>query len=220
MTDPSARIVTHMNKDHHLAVLDYVVVYGNENLKDIDTSSVRITNVTEEHLVLAYRNKSGQDQTLSLDWNMTEDGEGLHVETILDIKAKLIAMAKYAAKKQGFSHKQITTVLYPTTPGPILTYVFAALCVATYFKKDFLRAAIRLISKHHSPGTESFLKFFDNWIFTIAIATYTAHVLEVVFLTWPKTVKYRMPLPTKIAWLVFTLFEGILHAPRLRTLTA
>ena len=69
MTDPSARIVTHMNKDHHLAVLDYVVVYGNENLKDIDTSSVRITNVTEEHLVLAYKNKTGQDQTLSLDWN-------------------------------------------------------------------------------------------------------------------------------------------------------
>ncbi|KAM9887780.1 hypothetical protein OXX69_013236 [Metschnikowia pulcherrima] len=58
MTDPSARIITHMNKDHHLAVLDYVVVYGNENLKDIDTSSVRITNVTEEHLVLAYKKQN------------------------------------------------------------------------------------------------------------------------------------------------------------------
>lgn len=219
MTDPAKRIIGHMNKDHQLALVDYVVVYGNQNLNNIRAKSVHITEVTDYHIILEYEAKNGTEKSLALEWNMVEDGEGLYVKSMLDIKAKLIAMAKYSAEKQGFSHKQVTKILPPASAGSIATYVFAALTVATLVKKDFLRVAIGFFWTLKSPGLESFLAFFEKRIFAIAVATYVAHILEMILITWPKTIKYRMPLATQLAWLGFTFMEGYFHMARLRTLT-
>ncbi|OBA23216.1 hypothetical protein METBIDRAFT_36458 [Metschnikowia bicuspidata var. bicuspidata NRRL YB-4993] len=219
MTDPAYRIKNHMNKDHHLALVDYVVVYGKERLSNIDVHSVHIAHVTVDELALKYKAKNGMEQDLKLEWNSVDDGEGLRVESMLDIKAKLIAMAKHAAQKQGFSHKQITKILPPKTVTPFVAYAFAALSVATYIKRDFLRSVLGLVFSQNSPGVESFLVFAEKRVLPIAGAMYAIHLLEMLFLVRPKTVKYRMPWPTKLAWMTFSFFEGYLCVPRLNSLT-
>ncbi|GEQ67985.1 hypothetical protein JCM33374_g1651 [Metschnikowia sp. JCM 33374] len=219
MADPAKRITSHMNKDHQLALVDYVVVYGNEQLSDINAQSVLITDVTVEQLVLGYTAKTGKEKKVALSWNSVDDGEGLQVKSMSDIKAKLIAMAKYAASKQGYSHKQVTQVLPPSSAGSLIAYVFAALTLATLVKKDFLRTVMGLCGLLGTPKADAFLEFFEKRIFAIAVATYAIHIVEVVFLTWPKTVKYRMPWTTSLAWIGFTFMEGIFMSSRLRSVT-
>ena len=63
------RIIKHMNKDHQLAVIDYVVVYGNIKASDIIKPSVHMVDVNETKLVIVYdTTKSKSPQTLSIDW--------------------------------------------------------------------------------------------------------------------------------------------------------
>lgn len=219
MSDPAHRIKSHMNKDHQLALVDYVVVYGHEKLEDIYPPSVQILHVTEEELILTYSLKHGERKSVKLEWDLLEDGEGLYVKSMLDIKAKLVAMAKYAAKQQGLSHVQVTKILPPSSALSFVAYAFAALTLATYFKRDFLRSVLGSFFSQTPPALEGFLGFIDRRLFSIARGTYIIHLLEVLLVMRPKTVKYRMPLPTKLAWITFSFFEGYFCIPRLKTLT-
>ena len=47
MSSPSERIIGHMNKDHQLALSDYVVVYGDVNPANLIEESVQLVSVDE-----------------------------------------------------------------------------------------------------------------------------------------------------------------------------
>lgn len=224
MSNPKDRIISHMNKDHQLALLDYVVVYGQESASDINAESVIITDVSEDYLALSYHKDNGKANDLKLSWNDFPEDENVKVGKMADIKSKLVAMAKYAAGKQGYSHRKVDQVLFPSKPDLYFMYIFASAVALTLYDKTFVRRAIQrdgflsgLLAK--APlFLASGYSLFENHIKTIAATTYGIHVIEVATVTWPKVSKYRMSLSKKLAWAFMNFIEGFVVFFRLNKL--
>ncbi|KAF5208905.1 hypothetical protein EJF18_70192 [Clavispora lusitaniae] len=225
MSDPKQRIISHMNKDHQLALVDYVVIYGNVPLASFVPSSVQISDVNESQLDISYQKIDGEKKTLPIVWNHAVEREGVAVHSLSDVKGKLVAMAKYAADKQGYSHVQIKTVAYPRRPLEIGLYVFGAAILATLYDKHLLRrlaANDRLFS-----AVASYLPFlgkvhtvFENHVKTIAVAMYGIHIVEIFTWTLPLARKYRIPFPQRLGWAAMNFVEGFMVPRRLKSLVA
>lgn len=220
MSDPKNRIISHMNKDHQLALVDYVVVYGNESVSGLDAESVIITDVSEDYLALSYNKDDGQSNNLKLSWSDVPEHENVTVSKMGDIKDKLVAMAKYAAGKQGYSHKKVDTVLWPTS-SLYPMYIFAAAAVITLFDKTYIRRAIARdeflssLVAHAPQFLATGYSFFENNIKSIFGAIYGIHVVEIATVTWPKASKFRIPFGKKLVWAFMNFIEGFLVFSRL-----
>lgn len=213
MSDPKNRIISHMNKDHQIALVDYVVIYGNVKLSSFIADSAKITDVNEEQLVLSYKDKSGAEKALTIVWNNAIETEGVRVASMKDIKAKLIAMAKYAAHKQGFSHVQIKKAILPVRPTGYLMYVYAVVTIITLYDNQLLRTWLADTSFFSGVGTHlpflgRVVKYFEEHIVNISLTVYAIHTVEAIAVTLPRTRKYRVPYPQNILWLIMNFFEG------------
>ncbi|KAK6456459.1 uncharacterized protein RJT20DRAFT_135212 [Scheffersomyces xylosifermentans] len=221
----SERIIGHMNKDHQLALIDYLVVYGNVELSTIVQPSVAISKVDEKTLVIDY--KSTQDSkthSFSIDWADASEHENVKVTQLSDLKDKLVAMAKYAADKQGFSHKQIKKVLYPSAISSPMYLAFIVLFLNAYdpyilrnlFGKD---AIFQKIIPYLPAFATNLYGLFESNAAKIAIVLGLVHLTEVTFFTLPQTRKYRVPFPQRIQWILMHLFEGFFVILRFKSLT-
>ena len=87
MSSPSERIIGHMNKDHQLALSDYVVVYGDVNPANLIEESVQLVSVDEKQIVIDYDIiKPPITKTLSLYWHDAKEDENIQVKAYGDIK--------------------------------------------------------------------------------------------------------------------------------------
>lgn len=223
LQEANQRIIKHMNKDHQLALVDYVVVYGNIKASEIVKPSVHLVEVNETKLVIVYDStKLKSPQTLSIDWESATEPENKQVTSLKDIKGKLVSMAKYAAAKQGFSHQQITKVLYPRQA--IFWYlVFGFLALGMYdvqsLKESFEADPIASKIIPVLPSvTFKVLRFIEKNIAYIFYSLYTIHLGEILFLILPMTIKYRLPTSKKFLWCLMTFFEGVFSYRRFKTL--
>jgi len=213
-----------MNKDHQLALLDYVVVYGGENVSHVDAESVIITDVSEEHLALSYNKENGNNQDLKLIWEEVPENEKVKVDQMGDIKAKLVAMAKYAAEKQGFSHKRVDKVSLPKKLDLYLMYLAFAVSLATLYDKTLVRRLVqndKLLRTIAAKCPELLAKgysYFENHITPIFSTIYGIHVVEILTVTWPRVNKLRMSLKNKLVWATMNFVEGFLVFSRLNKL--
>lgn len=213
-----------MNKDHQLSLLDYVVVYGGENVSQVDPESVMITDVSEEYLTLSYSKGEDKDYSLNLVWNEVPENDLVMVNHLGDIKAKLISMAKYAAGKQGYSHKRVDEVVLPTSIDLLLMYILFVVILAILYDKMLIR---RLLQKSSifSAIVAQFPEFlarsytyFESYINGIASALYFIHLIEIMTVTWPQATKLRMSLKNKLAWACMNFIEGFIIFNRLKKL--
>lgn len=224
MSDPRTRIISHMNKDHQLALLDYVVVYGGENVSHVDAESVIITDVSEEHLALSYNKENGNNKDLKLIWEEVPENEKVKVDQMGDIKAKLVAMAKYAAEKQGYSHKRVDKVSLPKKLDLYLMYLAFAVSLATLYDKTLVRRLVqndKLLLTIAAKCPELLAKgysYFENHITPIFSTIYGIHVVEILTVTWPRVNKLRMSLKNKLVWATMNFVEGFLVFSRLNKL--
>ncbi|SGZ53436.1 CIC11C00000005629 [Sungouiella intermedia] len=224
MSDPRIRIISHMNKDHQLALLDYVVVYGGENVSHVDAESVIITDVSEEHLALSYNKENGNNKDLKLIWEEVPENEKVKVDQMGDIKAKLVAMAKYAAEKQGYSHKRVDKVSLPKKLDLYLMYLAFAVSLATLYDKTLVRRLVqndKLLLTIAAKCPELLAKgysYFENHITPIFSTIYGIHVVEILTVTWPRVNKLRMSLKNKLVWATMNFVEGFLVFSRLNKL--
>lgn len=217
------RIIKHMNKDHQLAVIDYVVVYGNIKASDIIKPSVHMVDVNETKLVIVYdTTKSKSPQTLSIDWESATEPENKKVTSLKDVKGKLVSMAKYAAAKQGYSHQQISKVLYPRQA--IVWYlIFGFLSLGMYDMQSLKESfevdpiASKLITFLPTAAFKG-LRFVEKHIALIFYSLYAVHLGEILLLIIPMTIKYRLPTSKKIIWCFMTFFEGVFSYTRFKTL--
>lgn len=222
-TDAKQRIIGHMNADHHLAVLDYVVVYGKVDLSDLKPESAAISDVDDQYLTLTYELADGKSKSLELEWNLIEESQGVTVSSLRDAKDKLIAMAKYAAHKQGFSHTQITKVLPPTALSFPL-YIYGLFLIVSSIDPTLigkLTANDPLVAKAlpYIPSTIRLVyNLTEQHALKIAITMYLLHVLEIVFSTLPKLKRYRVPPAQGLLWTVMHFFEGFFVILRFNTL--
>jgi len=213
-----------MNKDHQLALLDYVVVYGGENVSHVDAESVIITDVSEEHLALSYNKENGNNKDLKLIWEEVPENEKVKVDQMGDIKAKLVAMAKYAAEKQGYSHKRVDKVSLPKKLDLYLMYLAFAVSLATLYDKTLVRRLVqndKLLLTIAAKCPELLAKgysYFENHITPIFSTIYGIHVVEILTVTWPRVNKLRMSLKNKLVWATMNFVEGFLVFSRLNKL--
>lgn len=222
--DPSTRIISHMNKDHQLAVIDYLVVYGDVKPSDLVQTSALISSVSEKSMTIDYESKNAGKKSTTFNWEDLQEDENVKVESMKDLKSKLVAMAKYAAKKQGYSHIRVT--LYPdldlntlfmfSIGGLFMLAVIDLLLMKALFAKDPITSAITA----YFPGPVwSVLNFAGDNIKLITFTTYLIHIFEVAFATVPRIIKYRVPIPQAVCWLVVNFIEGFFAIIKFNKLT-
>lgn len=209
--DPSTRIISHMNKDHQLALIDYLVVYGDAR-PNTSEFSPQITAINEKSMQISYIEQDGSRAIKTFKWDEIPDNNSTKVTSINDLKTKLVAMAKYAAGKQGYSH--VTVQKYPkfTISRLFMTVVLAVLAVGCYDK-----TALQLIMKKdpvsgliygYMPTMgRKMLGYLAENIRLFTLILYSVHVGEVTFLMAPMLRRYRVGR-ARIAWYLACLIEG------------
>ncbi|CAI5755813.1 unnamed protein product [Candida verbasci] len=221
----SERIISHMNKDHQLALIDYVVVYGDVDPKYLVEDSVQIKSVDEKQIVIEYdRIKPNQTKTLLLYWSDAKENEDIKVNGLSDIKSKLISMAKYCANEQGFEVKKLTKVIGPTLLSLPMYPIWLVLILNSInpiilrnlFKNDNLLNTILSYLPSNVPHLYS---LFENHSLRIAIGLGIVHATEVLLFTRNYLRKYRTPTIQRYQWYIMHLIEGFFVILRLKNAT-
>ncbi|ABN67555.2 predicted protein [Scheffersomyces stipitis CBS 6054] len=223
----SDRIRGHMNADHQLALKDYLVVYGNLSLSEFDESSVLITDVTEKSITIGYvSTKTSNPESFTINWDDASEKENVTVSGFGDIKNKLIAMANFAAEKQGYSSKQIKKALGPSKFGEYVMYAAFLYLLANVYDKNLVRSVFAkdaLFSGYIAPYVPALVAKVSGLIQDhaglILSITESIHILEILLVTVPNIKKYRVPLVPSLQWIFMHFIEGFFVIKRWKTLT-
>lgn len=214
-SETKTRIIGHMNRDHQLALVDYVVVYGRQPIRTFKPDTVQISDISTESMKLRFELLNGTIKAIDITWSKADEPQSVAVESASDIKPKLVSMAKYAAKKRGYSHTQITKVACPKTGLSYFMYGCAALLTVTLLKPNLVSGTLKSVRLNRLP-------FFSKWLFierniqAIWYTIYGIHVAEVALVLLPKIRYHRMPTQTALTWAGMNFIEGFLPLLRLR----
>ncbi|ODV62008.1 uncharacterized protein ASCRUDRAFT_75240 [Ascoidea rubescens DSM 1968] len=203
------RILSHMNKDHKLAIEDYLSVYGGIKV-DSHLSNIRMTNIDLTSITITFNHTDLGDQDIvkpiQFDAPLTSLSES---------RFKLIEMAKYAAQKRNVSHFQIQDIVYPSSIPEFTLLSLFFLLIFSYFRKDLIYDSLFKNYLNIPPNIVLFLK--NNVHYTIFI-TILGHLSEFYLILLPKLRFYRVPFDFKIEWFFFTFLEGYLAIRRFNKL--
>ena len=232
MSDPSARIISHMNNDHQLSLNDYVVIYGRTDFKTLIEDSVQITEIDPEHIVLEFKLQNlAKVQNLALYWSDAQEYENITVKSWSDLKGKLIAMAKYCADKRGLAVKKLTKVEAPSILGPaafeslrmypqwalMLLNAYDPNIISRAFANDFL---LNKVSCFLPTSVFAFYHYvFEKHVSKLIAAYIIGHLIEIVFFTRPILKKHRAPTNVRVKWYLLNMVEGFPVLLRLKNLT-
>lgn len=214
LSDHKARIISHLSADHQLALGDYLVVYGGIPRKQFVANSVRSSAVDEKALTINYSLTSGQTKSQVIHWDSAIEDKLLSVGSLGDVKEKLVAMAKYAAAKQGYSHKQVKKVALPDRPTGYLAYLLFPVLAIGSWDSTFLRSVFTSdpLLRQVLPYVPEFLGKAYGWMeprfATIFTILYGVHLAETLIFTVPRAIKYRVPLRESLLWSLMHLIEG------------
>ncbi|KAK6205116.1 uncharacterized protein RJT21DRAFT_117589 [Scheffersomyces amazonensis] len=219
MSEASKRIISHMNDDHQLALIDYLVIYGEQELYTFKQSSVKLTDVNEKSFTLNYETISNESKKITIHWADASEAEVLKVNSLKDVKDKLISMAKYAAAKQGYSHKRLTKVLPPNNLFALSLYILIPVLITNHFKPKLIpsylgKDLLYLQIVKYIPAIIS-----KNQSFILYVIAFL-HVLETLFFTIPRLVQFRAPFKQSVAWIIMGLFEGFGSLIRMNAVTS
>lgn len=224
MSDPSQRIIGHMNADHQLALIDYVVYYGNVDSANLVESSVGISSIDSDLVVIDYQTKDSDTfKHFTLKWADATEEENVAVKDLTDLRPKLVSMAQYAAAKRGFSHQQIKKVVPPNARGAIWYVIFAVLAVNIYdplllsrlVANDWL---FNSVVGYIPQAVKGFYSLVSRNAIKVAAAIYVTHVVEILYFSVPFFKKYRVPTKQRVIWSIMHLFEGFHVIQRLNAL--
>lgn len=217
----SERICSHMNSQHRLALLDYVVVYGNERPEAIAESSLIMTSIDEKQMTIEYRVlASTKPRSIKIAWDNAPEKECIQVKSMSDIKPKLVAMAKYAASQQGFATKRVDTILLPPAYAYLWYMTFISMAINAYSPGIIRRLSaagffLRFLAPHMPGLLHTAYNFYERHATAVFFLILTPHVTEVFLLTIPFLRKHRVPLQHKIVWIGMHCFEGYFLFKRL-----
>ncbi|RCK58761.1 hypothetical protein Cantr_07689 [Candida viswanathii] len=223
MSNPGTeRIIGHMNNDHQLALVDYVVVYGDTRPDNLLDETVQIVSVDEKQLVIEYELvKPPIAKTLSLYWYDAKEDENVEVKTLGDVKAKLIAMAKYCAKEQGYAIKKLEKIHWP---GPLdyPMYVLWAVLLANAYDPAILRKLVDRVSVlkkavgYLPPVAFTAYQHVESNALKYVVGLFVTHLAEVLLVTKGYLRKYRVPDNHRWVWYLMHLIEGFPFIFRLK----
>lgn len=198
---PAEGIIAHMNKDHKLALEDYLFVYGNVPITD-KIAHVRMLAIELDHMVLQFNHFDVEfeiEKTILFEPPLADWKEA---------RERLVGMAKDAAAKRGFSHIQINEMSYPNSIGEYLLIFLVMMPPVCYFNRSLLQWV---------PVVGAWLDN-DALLLTVFVATVVCHFAECILLLKPKLDFYRVPTDFLIEWYLFGLLEGYPAVKRLNQL--
>ncbi|AET40327.1 uncharacterized protein Ecym_5589 [Eremothecium cymbalariae DBVPG len=186
------RIIAHMNKEHQLALEDYLVIYGNVPVTR-KIRSIRMKRIEKDYMVIEFDHTDVDfevEKTIIFepaleDWSEARD--------------RLVTMAKEAAARRGLSHKQIAQFSPPSLAGWLLIAVVYT-PILCYYKKNWF-------SWISLPESLQFL-FWDSTLLSIIVAVLACHSLECLFLLRGRLNFYRVPTDYMVEWYISGLVEG------------
>lgn len=201
------RILSHMNKDHRLAIEDYLCVYGNVIInKKID--NIKMTHIGLDHMVIQFTHDD-------LDFQIEKPIQfEPPLKDLSEARVKLVEMAKFAAEKRGYSHVQVADYRYPSLAGWALILTIYPPLFA-YFFPSLLRNQY-VLSVLSASKVEWILKNSLN----ITGLVFIIHFFECILILRPKLNKYRVPTDYLIEWYIAGLIEGNFANKRLDALIA
>lgn len=216
-----------MNKDHQLALTDYVVVYATVEPDNLVDGSAKISKVDTDQLVIEYRLKSNPDdvQLLSMHWYDALEDEKVQVKELKDVKSKLISMAKYCARRQGYSHRRLSKVVGPSWGGLGLCLWILVLALNTY-NPQIIRAIIgkdAILGKLFGllPSIVRLLySLLEVYSGKILVGVVVLHLAEMLFITRNLLRRYRAPPNQRWVWYAMQFFEGALVIKRIKNVVS
>lgn len=221
----SERIIGHMNNDHQLALADYVVVYAETKPENLLEESVQIVSVDEKQIVIEYDLvKPPITKTLSLYWYDAKEDENVEVKSFGDIKAKLIAMAKYCAKEQGYAIKKLEKIYGPGVLDYPM-YILWVVLLANAYDPTILRRLVgnvgvfKKLIEYLPAGAIKAYNHVENNALKYVVGLFVTHLAEVLLVTKGYLRKYRVPDNHRWVWYLMHLIEGFPFIFRLKNAT-
>lgn len=194
--DVQSRILSHMNKDHRLAIEDYLAVYGDVIIND-KIANIKLKSIELDHMEISFNHFDIEFEIIKpipIDPPMQDFSE---------LRSKLVDMATYAANKRGYSHLQIQDISYPTK---IWEYVLISLVFVCFFGAFYPHILYNYCLDYLLPSYLTFtLRKFNK---LIAISLLLIHIVELKLVLLPKLNHYRVPTDFKIEWVIFCLIDG------------
>ncbi len=201
------RILSHMNKDHRLAIKDYLNVYGNVIINN-KIDNIKMTHISTDHMVIQFTHDD-------LDFQIEKPIQfEPPMKDLSEARVRLVEMAKFAANKRGYSHVQISDYRYPAIYQWILIFVIY-LPLLSYFIPSILQN--QYVSTYLSKSKIDWL--LQNSL-NITYLTLFLHSLECIFVFRPKLNYYRVPTDYLIEWYIAGLVEGYPAIKRFKKLIA
>ncbi|KAH3674838.1 hypothetical protein WICMUC_003041 [Wickerhamomyces mucosus] len=190
------RILSHMNKDHKLAIEDYLATHGHVDITD-DISNIKLSHIELSHMIITFNHKDLEfpiEKLIPFEPSLNDLNK--------DARIKLVEMAKIAAEKRGFSHLQINEYRYPTIFGWIkLLLIHISLWI--YLFPQILNNSLiknKLID-------EIYINWSINNSLYFEILALIIHLLEIQILFKPLFVKYRVE-DYQLEWYIAAFLEG------------
>lgn len=200
-----------MNKDHQLALVDYLVVYSDVGTK-FDPKTPEIVAIDEVSMDISYFGLDAQPAVETFKWSEIDDNSDVTVASMKDLKAKLVAMAKDAAKQQGYSH--VTVRKYPETSAYtyFMVFLFAITVFGSYdmplLKKLLLKDPMSVLLYSYLPELGRLgLDFIADHVRILGAILFGLHFAELIFVMIPATRRYRVG-SARYAWWAVQFFEG------------
>ncbi|ANZ73787.1 BA75_01118T0 [Komagataella pastoris] len=209
MAEVQARIVAHMNKDHRIALEDYLSVYGNIAIDD-KIANITMKDIELDNITLSFNHFDIEFpiiKPIPIDPPMKD---------IREARIKLTEMAKYCASKRGFSHFQVAETGYPASWGDFTILGALLILLMGFFSPSTLFNVI-LPALHCPPALVSFL---DASTKSILICTILIHLIEIQFVLNPLLKKYRVPFDYKLEWWLLTFIDGYFTIRRFKNIVA
>ncbi|CDO94452.1 unnamed protein product [Kluyveromyces dobzhanskii CBS 2104] len=191
----SQSIIAHMNKDHKLALEDFLYAFGNVPITS-QISSVRLKEFELDHMTILFQHAAIDfdiEKVIALDPPM---------DSFREARDRLVSMAKEAASKRGVSHVRINEMSYPRDIDEFLIITFAfVLPLVVYWKRGILR---------YFPLPQVVINFIskDAVLLPIIIGVMICHAAENYFLLRPRLNFHRVPTDFLIEWYFFGMLEG------------
>lgn len=206
MTASAQSIVTHMNRDHKLALEDYLYVYGNVPIRD-EIRHVRLLNIDLELMTIQFNHEDIEfdiEKAIIFDPPLKDWSEA---------KTRLVKMAHEAADKRHLSYIQVSDMCYPSTLVEYFILLGISLPVICYFFRQVL---------YWLPFPSVVLEFLDNdnVLRSIIGLVIGIHLVETWVFLKPKLQFYRVPTDFLIEWYLFGVLEGYPPVRRLEKMAA
>lgn len=195
ISEAQARILGHMNKDHKLAVEDYLAVYGEVKV-DNKIANIILRDIELDHMSIGFNHFDIEFEIMKV---IELDPP---LESFKQARERLVTMAKHAAKARGYSHFQINEMSYANCPYDYAIVSLVLLAAAAYF----FPALVFGVLAQAVPG--SVIEFLKSITARVFYATVVIHLAETLVFMVPLLKKYRVPLDFKLEWLVASMLEG------------